>query len=238
MALGLSPPKHTVGMDCQLLGIIPYPDGHEIVAALNPVARDALISYPQEGLTTSLELAAEVVLGGNFTNDTKGRIIEKYILTVLEVSKRLSCQTRKTTTTGLSKNNPVQKRVEIVDVVHFSGNGLPLQHSFNRRNSTLFIPKSPNYPGLDFFIWNSSEEVIMAFQVTVKQPFTSHPKIDEANNNLWLDFCFGTSAKRSMEVYWMVPRICVGKPKKFNGRVVLLEELYDDFPALRKLTLQ
>ncbi|KAJ3319347.1 hypothetical protein HDV06_006374 [Boothiomyces sp. JEL0866] len=239
MALGLSPPEILIGMDRQLFNIVPSQNGNEIITALNPVARRSLLAYHGQGLMTSLGLVAELVFDGyTYTNDTKGRIIEKYITTTLELSQRFSFKSRKTTNAGLSAVNPVLRMVGIKDVIHFSGNKLPLQKAFNQRMVTLFVPKSPNYPGLDFFIWNPQEE-LMAFQITVKQPFSSHPKIDGANDNCksWLDFCFDGLVQKPIKVYWIIPKSCVGQPKGFKGRVILLEELHDDFPALKKLCL-
>ena len=240
MALELSPPKTKVGMDRQLFDIILDIDNTQIITALNPVARDALITYHGQGLMTSLDLVAELVFNGDYTNDTKGRIIEKYIITMLELSQRFSFKSYKTTNSGLSTVAPIPKMIEIKDIVYFSGKILPLPNSFNQQVMTLFVPKSPNYPGFDYFIWNPVDLVLMAFQVTVKNPFTSHPKIDGASENCkgWLDFCFHGLEKKPMEVYWIVPGSCVGKPKNFKDRVILLEDLCGDFPPLQKLSLQ
>ena len=113
-------------------------------------------------------------------------------------------------------------------------------NSFNKQVTTLFVPESSNYPGLDFFIWSHVDHVLMAFQVTVKNPFTSHPKINEGSEicKQWLDFCFADLKQNPIDIYWIIPKSCVGKPKKFNDRVILLEELRGDFPALQKLSLQ
>ena len=79
----------------------------------------------------------------------------------------------------------------------------------------------------------------MAFQVTVKNPFTSHPKINEASKicKQWLDFCFADLKQNPIDIYWIIPKSCVGQPKGFKGRIVLLEDLHADFPALQKLKL-
>ena len=68
----------------------------------------------------------------------------------------------------------------------------------------------------------------MAFQVTVRQSFTSHPKMDGSNENckLWLDFCFDALAQGPIEVYWIISKGCIGNPKNFRDRVILLDELY------------
>ena len=159
---------------------------------------------------------------------------------MLELSQRFLFKSYKTTNTGLSTVDPVVKMFEVRDIIYFSGNKLPLQNSFKQRVTTLFVPHSPNYPGFDYFIWNHVDLVLMGFQVTVKNPFKTHSKIDGASENctLWLDFCFQGLKKKPMEVYWIVPGSCVGNPKNFNDRVILFEDLWADFPALQKLSLQ
>ncbi|KAI8893195.1 hypothetical protein BC833DRAFT_609271, partial [Globomyces pollinis-pini] len=238
MALGLSPPKTMTGMDQQLFDIVLCIDKTYIITALNPVAREALITYHGRGLVTPLGMAAELVFEGDYTNDTKGRIVEKYIITMVELSQRFSFKSYKTTNAGLSTVKPVQKMLEIKDIIYFSGSELPPNHLFNRRVTTLFVPKSSNYPGLDYFIWNHHDLELMAFQVTVKNPFTSHPKIDGASKNCkrWLNFCFSRSEEKRLEVYWIIPGSCVGKPKKIHDRVILIDDLWADFPALKKLS--
>ena len=81
----------------------------------------------------------------------------------------------------------------------------------------------------------------MAFQVTVIQPFTSHSKTIGAEDHckLWQQFCFGAAPQKPMEIYWIIPKECVGVPKNFKDRVVIIEELDAvDFPALKGLVLQ
>ncbi|KAJ3192119.1 hypothetical protein HDU82_003313, partial [Entophlyctis luteolus] len=91
MALGLTQPAVSVGMDRELFDIIRQPkEGHpnefdELIVALNPVARLALILYHGQSLLTSLDWVAKLVLKGNYTEDVKGRITEKYLLTTMEV---------------------------------------------------------------------------------------------------------------------------------------------------------
>lgn len=147
-------------MDRQLFDIVTVERGMKIITALNPVARRSLLGYHGKGLMDSLGLVTEIVIQGDYTNDTKGRIIEKYIITMMELSQRFSFKSRKTTKTGISNAGPVLKTVEIKDIIHFSGNKLPLLNSFNQRVTTLFVPESSNYPGLDLFIQRLTEQVI------------------------------------------------------------------------------
>jgi hypothetical protein len=77
-------------------------------------ARDALITYYGEGIINPIRLVAELVLENEyFTNNSKGRLIKKYITTMLEVSKRFSFRSRRTSSTGLSAVGPVLKKVGI-----------------------------------------------------------------------------------------------------------------------------
>ena len=114
---------------------------------------------------------------------------------------------------------------------------------FNRLKSTLFVPKSPNYPGFDFFIWDPSGSELMAFQITIKKPFISHKTtVDGTSENceLWLSFCFGgDSVRKPMKVFWIIPTSCVKKAKVFQGHAtILVEDLYDEFPSLKRLNFE
>ena len=236
MALGLPPPPIRVGMDQQLFHIIKDDAGHETITARNPVAREALLLFHGKHLVTPLGIVASLEFRGG--HDAKERIVGKYITTMVELSNQFLFTSRRFTKTGLLTVKPTQKEIRIEDVLHFSGNKLPNRNLFKSRAITLFVPQSPNYPGFDFFIWNSLEKVLMAFQVSVVQPFTSHPNIEGAGENckLWLEFCFDASAKKAVEVYWIIPRSCVGKPKNFQDSVILFEDL-EDLPALKQLTV-
>ena len=78
----------------------------------------------------------------------------------------------------------------------------------------------------------------MGFQVTVLNPFSDHPKMN--NSQLWQRFCFGNSEQTAMELYWIVPKCCVGKNIQSVEKdyIILFEELVSDFPALGKLALR
>ena len=238
MALGLPPPWDDTGMDRELLDITCDENDQEVITALNPLARIALISHHGLDLLTCIGLVAELILKDNsYTNDLKGRMIEKYIITTLELTKRFSFQSRKIGDTG--HLGPVLKNIDNLRIAHFSGNKLPLRCSFNKSVSTLFVPVSCNYPGFDFFIWNDPEQVLMAFHVTVKNPFTLDSKMSGLNDHcqLWLDFCFNGMDQNPIEVYWIIPESCIGNPNDFKDHVILFEDLYEDLPALRKLDL-
>jgi hypothetical protein len=70
--------------------------------------------------------------------------------------------------------------------------------------------------------------------------FTSHRIINNLDEfcQSWLDFCFGTLVQKPIKIYWIVPESCLGSPKGFKDKVILVKDLYEDFPALRKLVLK
>ena len=253
MALGMSPPEIDTGMDRQLFDIIPHEDGQKIITALNPVARRAMLAHHGEGLLTSLSLVAEIVLsapGSDYSNDVKGRIVEKYIITTMEINKLFSFESMKLLENGglSEKSNRYftscgefyyfahRISYKITDIVHFSGMSTP-PSDFNKDHGTLFIPSRANYPGFDLFYWDADQKRILGFQVTLMLPFTKHTKLDKdsvkENCARWNKYCGSTS---EMSVYWVIPEKCVGNPKFVEDTyVVLLECLHDSFPALRNL---
>ena len=247
MALGLSPPAVSVGMDRQLFDIIEDREsGDEIITALNPVARGALIHFHGQGLTTPLGVVAEIVLKGpDYTNNVKGKISEMYITAMLELSRLFCFKFRKVaniSAIGSPSDSPGEKKIEIISVVHFLTNKLPTKTSFRKEFTTLFVPQSPTYPRFDFFIWDASRQLLMGFQVTVLNPFYKHTKM--TNSQDWQRFCFGTAKQTPMELYWVVPKCCIGNDTlslKLSHKadfIIVFEDLISDFPALGKLVLQ
>jgi hypothetical protein len=242
MALRLSPPEGIEGMDRQIFDINDDEGGDEIITALNPVARRALLGYHGQGLMASLGFVAEIVLKGtDYPNNIKGKISEMYITTMLELSLLFAFQFRKVANIakiGLPDDDTQTKSIEIKSVVHFLTNKLPPKTSFHKNVTTLFVPDSPNYPRFDFFLWDSERQVMMGFQVTVLNPFSEHPKMD--NSQTWQRFCFGKSKQTPMELYWVIPKQCIGKDAASvgNDSIILFEDLSTNFPALGKLCLQ
>ena len=44
---------------------------------------------------------------------------------------------------------------------------MSFDQDFKDCQNVLFIPESPDYPGVDFLIWDLDEKVLLAFQVTI-----------------------------------------------------------------------
>jgi hypothetical protein len=41
--------------------------------------------------------------------------------------------------------------------------------SFKVYRNVLFFPESPDYPGVDFLIWSTEDEVLLAFQIAINK---------------------------------------------------------------------
>jgi len=177
----------------------------------------------------------------NYLNTIKGKISEIYITAMLELSQLFKFRFRKIANIakiGLPDDFSKVMSIEIKSVVHFLTNRLSPKTSLRKNVTTLYIPESPNYPRFDFFLWDSDRQLMMGFQVTVLNPFSDHPKM--TNSQLWQRFCFGNCKKTPMELYWIIPKCCVGTNTKsiVNDIIILFEDLVCDFPALGKLFFQ
>jgi hypothetical protein len=91
MALELSPPKFDLGMDRDLLEIVTNEEGKQIVSALNPIARKALLIYHGQSLIAPLGLVADKTFDHmESTNNVKERVAELYIITRMDVEVKNS----------------------------------------------------------------------------------------------------------------------------------------------------
>lgn len=91
MTLGLAPPQTKTGMDRQIFDIILDNNGHKIITALTPLARIVMVSHHGDKLLTPLSMVAEIILSSSdYTNDVKGRVLEKYLLATMEIIKSFS----------------------------------------------------------------------------------------------------------------------------------------------------
>jgi hypothetical protein len=112
------------------------------------------------------------------------------------------------------------------NVIRFPGKGLPTTH-FNAFETTLFVPFS-QYPGADFFIWDTDKQTLSGFQVTITIPFTKHKKFNSrnvmANIDLWKSYC----NTQTIELHWIIPRMCWAQSKTPGDRVAFFHDIYKE----------
>ena len=88
-------------MDRQIFDIILDNTGNEIMTALTPLARIAMLSHHGDKLLTKLSMVAEIILSNSdYTNDVKGSVLEKYLLATMEIIKSFSFEFKELLTAG------------------------------------------------------------------------------------------------------------------------------------------
>ena len=240
MALGSSVPKGLHGMNRQLFLVISDNDETKL-AALNPIVRRALLSYHSKESLNAIKLASETVFSDVMVdNSTKGTMAERYIISVLEETSSFLFSCEKTNVSRRSK--PIIIEGSIADIVYFEGNGLPPRSSFQKGRNTLFVPFSKNYPGVDFFIWNATEQQFLVLQVTVQKPMTGHSDVKQGDIEKWRIFMELMDV--DILILWIVPEECIPHNWNsmtlragYNNYVVTFESMRDLFPAFNRFKL-
>ncbi|CAG8822796.1 34920_t:CDS:2, partial [Gigaspora margarita] len=184
-----------------------------------PLARRAIInSHKQHPLHELKDIVSTIFRSSNgYSNDTKGRLVEL----------------------KPGGNSPVYNNVmNMHKVIKFMGNSTPVE-SFDVNLHTLFIPLSPNYPGVDFLIWDTTCKLLFAFQVAISSP-TSHRKSKnkfmEGENSLkskWVTLC--RINKDHVKFVWLVPDSFISSDKNNDSLYLSFSSIKNQFPALGDL---
>lgn len=62
---------------------------------------------------------------------------------------------------------------------------------------------------------------------------------ESALSKKWRFFCSANADLVEMECYWVIPEQCIGGDyAACSDNVIFFEDLYEDFPALRALSLE
>jgi len=87
-----------------------------------------------------------------WTNDTKGKTLEKYTIRQIEKTKHFNVKTKKITAPNTWLQNQ-QFTFHNLTVFHFEGNKKP-PGSVDWSKSIIFVPDSCNYPDVDLLLWD------------------------------------------------------------------------------------
>ncbi|CAG8656046.1 6654_t:CDS:2 [Racocetra fulgida] len=166
----------------------------ETYVAIHPIAEQAIKNShsSDQHFKNELERVASTIFEGSYSNDVKGRLAETYITTILEIDKRVQFKI-----TGKQKTqNPVYNlKRQLQTVVKFLGNSLPFEN-VDLSKTTFFLPLSPNYPGVNFLIWDHEKKLLFAFQITIgnlKDHYESRNKFTANRSdslvNKWAELC-------------------------------------------------
>ncbi|CAG8575489.1 21430_t:CDS:2, partial [Gigaspora margarita] len=166
---------------------------------------------------------------------TKGRLVELYIIELLGIKKMLKFKiTRPDRQLSVAYN----LMIKMHEIIKFVGNGTPIE-SFDANLNTLFIPLSPNYPGVHFLIWDTNYMELFAFQIAISSP-TSHrkskSKFIEGENSLkskWATLC--GIEKNKVKFIWLVPDSFIKSDRSKDSLYLSFSNIKELFPALNDL---
>ncbi|CAI2198239.1 13293_t:CDS:2, partial [Funneliformis geosporum] len=178
MILQITPPQITYGMDRQLM----YIDTASVwegqnkdkevkvktIIAIHPLAKLAIIYGHNKEIINGIQMVASTVLQSSaYTNDAKGRVAELYIITEMAIKRLFEFKCRNFSRT---KSVKFDQKVQFDNVIRFTNNDVPIHlNNFNIDQTTFFIPESPTYPFVDCLLWDSHDEILFAFQITVSK---------------------------------------------------------------------
>lgn len=174
-----------------------YQYGNKIIAT-TPLAREILIAHWKDSdqFDTHLDFVIQKIFAAplsEFTADSKGRALEKYIIRQLEkhqvwaidmqkVAVERVCIEEEEMEEGEEEGN-FEEVAHVVDTVEkltirgfttiqIPGNKVP--DAVDPNVSTLFIPQTSNYPNVDFILWDKESSTLWAVQVTILDPIKTH----------------------------------------------------------------
>jgi len=142
-------------------------DEKGLIRCTTPIARTCLIKAVRT--TWNFFALAEQLFSNtaDFTNDTKGRVVEAYITQRLSQNNSRSYQfpIRVLNRTERGFHDPPVVIQSGFTVVEFAGNRAPSNISWDC--DRVLLPRNSNYPAIDFAYWEATKKCLTGFQVTV-----------------------------------------------------------------------
>ncbi|KAF0525127.1 hypothetical protein F8M41_014762 [Gigaspora margarita] len=200
--------------------------------AIHPLAKQAIInSQKKHPLQEFSDPVSDIFLSVYAI----GRLVELHIIELLGIKKMLKFKiTRPDRQLSVAYN----LMIKMHEIIKFVGNGTPIE-SFDVNLNTLFIPLSPNYPGVHFLIWDTNYIELFAFQITISSP-TSHrkskSKFIEGKNSLkskWATLC--GIEKNKVKYIWLVPDSFIKSDRSKDSLYLSFSNIKELFPALNDL---
>jgi hypothetical protein len=240
MALRLPPPDDESGLDRQLLVAECDEQNIDILVTLNPVIYEAIMRFHSDTITDSLRLVTTLVFQDevDYTNGTKGEIAERYIIVMLQKIRQYSFASY--TFSRIKTRKLIRLQGKISRIVRFNGIGLPIASTIQKSYTTLIVPTSSVFPGIDFFIWDSVNNRLLAIQVTVQQSLRAHMEKCKFDWESWSLF-FEIDPSQFFTL-WMAPTQCIDVncvvENSLQNYIVEFSSLVNFCPALDKLVLR
>jgi hypothetical protein len=228
-----------------------YLDDKDLIHTLTPLAREALSQLHPDETRTSLHTVAALVLPDPiYPNRVKGGVIESYVLGIVSLNHQLNWTARKLKSKNKIATLSLEMKYTALAIVYFAGSTVP-SLNIDLAVSTLFVPTNPNYPGMDWFLWDAIKKILYAFQVTIGPDLKKHiqgslakwnkdgeKKVKGSTGTVvvkalapqWLEYTGATE----MKIVWISdnePKFLKGTD--YHGEYLLtLDSLKEDYPAL------
>ena len=144
-----------------------------------------------------------IFLSSEHSNDTKGRVLENYMIRMLDqpsvktVGFRLPTCEATGMASGERKNIVLEFDIGPYYVHRFRGNKVPSDVDWMM--PTLFIPMIPNYPEFDLLMWNGRS--LLAVQITVSM--STHKDISKKMYKMWLEAL--PARRKEIQFLWIAP---------------------------------
>jgi hypothetical protein len=236
MLLGLNVSKEAYKMNNQLMF-----EEKNILYPVTPLIRDLLESYWGLSLEEDLSVTFRTIFSSpEWKNDTKGRILEKYIIHQIDKDKHFNVQAKQLTASNVWLSNQSFTFQNFI-TIHFEGNKRP-PGSVDWTKSILFVPDSPNYPDVDMLLWDPTKKLLMPVQITILNPLSSHTNEFFAMRNsgnaaeAWK--LKSKQAINTIKFLWIGNNDNVSFNKNFEQYVSLLTDLdKTQFPLLQHFKL-
>lgn len=168
LELGI-PVKHIVKFNSQLV----FFDANRVLKAVSPFAKDVIIQVWNESTAVELESTLKTIFQSQeFTNDSKGRAVEYYILNCFSNLKTFTLDVW-----AIDDEKNSTYMFFDVKTFRFTPNSKSrVAEGLKWDSDLLLIPSTPNYEGVDCLLWHFNTKTLLPMQITVLNPISKHTK--------------------------------------------------------------
>jgi len=235
MLLGLDVSKEDYKMNSQLMF-----EEERILYPITPLVKGLLESYWSLHQEEDLDVTFRTIFSSlEWTNDAKGRTLEKYIIRQIEKTKHFNVKTKKITASNTWLQNQ-QFTFQNLTAIHFEGNKRP-PGSVVWTKSILFVPDSSNYPDVDLLLWDPANKLLVPVQITSLNPLSDHTNeffTMRRSGNAAEEWKYKSKQTITVQFLWIGTNDGVQFNKDFDQYVSVLSDLdQTQFPLLQHLKL-
>jgi hypothetical protein len=218
-----------------------YVDGDGMFQFLSPLAKLVMIDLANKEYDAVQDMVVKEILSNTkYSNDTKGRVAETYIISTASRNKSWRCAAK------MAKGRNGQQLEISIDFISisFPTMGVPEspQHLNWTKNSMLLDPIVPNYPAVDLLLWDAATKTLYAIQITIKKvgdhmtdTLKGVESKWEALRNLWKQLL---PAEATIKLVWLADNDDCDKDFKSTQWVMLFKDAFGHCELLRYLKKQ